>query len=188
MKPEIVFAIVNFGVLPVWALLVFAPGWRWTQRIVHTALVPAVLTTMYLVMLLSASAPEGAGGHSLEAVMVMFSAPWLVVVCWIHYLVFDLFVGAWEARDARRRGIPHLAVVPCLLLTLFVGPAGLLQAYRFIADTRDDATAERLDNLEDPYRLFRCHTIMNCVDVCPKGLNPTRAINKIKEIMVRRAV
>jgi succinate dehydrogenase / fumarate reductase iron-sulfur subunit len=70
----------------------------------------------------------------------------------------------------------------------FVGPAGLLQAYRFIADTRDQATAERLDNLEDPYRLFRCHTIMNCVDVCPKGLNPTRAINKIKEIMVRRAI
>ncbi len=56
----------------------------------------------------------------------------------------------------------------------FVGPAGLLQAYRFIADSRDQATGERLDNLEDPYRLFRCHTIMNCVDVCPKGLNPTR--------------
>ena len=70
----------------------------------------------------------------------------------------------------------------------FVGPAGLLQAYRFIADTRDQATAERLDNLEDPYRLFRCHTIMNCVDVCPKGLNPTKAIGKIKELMVRRAV
>jgi succinate dehydrogenase / fumarate reductase iron-sulfur subunit len=70
----------------------------------------------------------------------------------------------------------------------FVGPAGLLQAYRFIADTRDQATAERLDNLEDPYRLFRCHTIMNCVDVCPKGLNPTRAISKIKELMVKRAV
>ena len=70
----------------------------------------------------------------------------------------------------------------------FVGPAGLLQAYRFIADSRDAATAERLDNLEDPYRLFRCHTIMNCVDVCPKGLNPTRAIGKIKELMVRRAI
>ena len=70
----------------------------------------------------------------------------------------------------------------------FVGPAGLLQAYRFIADSRDQATAERLDNLEDPYRLFRCHSIMNCVDVCPKGLNPTRAIGKIKELMVRRAV
>jgi succinate dehydrogenase / fumarate reductase iron-sulfur subunit len=70
----------------------------------------------------------------------------------------------------------------------FVGPAGLLNAYRFIADSRDQATNERLDNLEDPYRLFRCHTIMNCVDVCPKGLNPTLAIGKIKEMMVRRAV
>ena len=70
----------------------------------------------------------------------------------------------------------------------FVGPAGPLQAYRFIADSRDEATGDRLDNLEDPYRLFRCHTIMNCVDVCPKGLNPTKAIGKIKELMVRRAV
>ncbi len=70
----------------------------------------------------------------------------------------------------------------------FVGPAGLLQAYRFIADSRDQATAERLDDLEDPYRLFRCHTIMNCVDACPKNLNPTRAIGKIKELMVKRSV
>ena len=68
------------------------------------------------------------------------------------------------------------------------GPAGLLQAYRFIADTRDQATNERLDNLEDPYRLFRCHTIMNCVDVCPKNLNPTKAINHIKELLVKRSV
>ena len=70
----------------------------------------------------------------------------------------------------------------------FVGPAGLLQAYRFIADSRDTAAGERLDNLEDPYRLFRCHTIMNCADVCPKGLNPTAAIGKIKTMLTRRAV
>jgi succinate dehydrogenase / fumarate reductase iron-sulfur subunit len=70
----------------------------------------------------------------------------------------------------------------------FLGPAALLHAYRFIADTRDQATNDRLDELNDPYRLFRCHTIMNCADVCPKHLNPTRAIGKIKEIMVARAV
>ena len=70
----------------------------------------------------------------------------------------------------------------------FVSPAGLLQAYRFIADSRDEATGARLDDLEDPYRLFRCHTIMNCVDVCPKELNPTRAIGSIKDMMLRRAV
>jgi succinate dehydrogenase / fumarate reductase iron-sulfur subunit len=70
----------------------------------------------------------------------------------------------------------------------FVGPAGLLQAYRFLADSRDEASSARLDNLEDPYRLFRCHSIMNCVDVCPKGLNPTKAIGKIKDMLVRRMV
>ncbi len=70
----------------------------------------------------------------------------------------------------------------------YVGPAGLLQAYRFISDTRDQMTSERLDNLNDPYRLFRCRTIMNCVDVCPKGLNPTEAIGKIKALMAKRAV
>ena len=70
----------------------------------------------------------------------------------------------------------------------FVGPAGLLQAYRFIADGRDQATNARLDDLEDPYRLFRCHSIMNCVEVCPKGLNPTAAIGNIKALLVNRTV
>ena len=70
----------------------------------------------------------------------------------------------------------------------FVGPAGLLQAYRFIADSRDQATNARLDDLEDPYRLFRCHSIMNCVEVCPKGLNPTAAIGNIKALLVNRTV
>ncbi len=70
----------------------------------------------------------------------------------------------------------------------FLGPAALLHAYRFIIDSRDHATNIRLDELNDPYKLFRCHTIMNCADVCPKHLNPTRAIGKIKEIMVERII
>ncbi|MFA5081751.1 MAG: succinate dehydrogenase iron-sulfur subunit [Hydrogenophilaceae bacterium] len=70
----------------------------------------------------------------------------------------------------------------------FLGPAALLQAYRFIADSRDQATDERLDYLEDPYRLFRCHGIMSCVEVCPKGLNPTAAIGNIKALLVKRAL
>ncbi|MCG6872156.1 MAG: succinate dehydrogenase iron-sulfur subunit [Gammaproteobacteria bacterium] len=68
----------------------------------------------------------------------------------------------------------------------FLGPAALLQSWRFLADSRDQATAERLDDLEDPYRLFRCHTIMNCSDVCPKNLNPTKAIGKIKAALMKR--
>ena len=66
----------------------------------------------------------------------------------------------------------------------FVGPAGLLQAYRFLADSRDTATEERLADLEDPFSVFRCRGIMNCVDVCPKELNPTRAIGKIRTMML----
>lgn len=70
----------------------------------------------------------------------------------------------------------------------FVGPAGLLQAYRFLADSRDNATEERLADLEDPFSVFRCRGIMNCVSVCPKGLNPTRAIGKIRSMLLKRAV
>ncbi|WP_458526492.1 succinate dehydrogenase iron-sulfur subunit [Onishia taeanensis] len=69
----------------------------------------------------------------------------------------------------------------------FVGPAGLLQAYRFLADSRDEATRERLSELEDPFSVFRCRGIMNCVAVCPKGLNPTRAIGKIREMLLANA-
>jgi succinate dehydrogenase / fumarate reductase iron-sulfur subunit len=70
----------------------------------------------------------------------------------------------------------------------FIGPAGLLQAYRFLADSRDTATEERLGNLEDPFSVFRCRGIMNCVNVCPKGLNPTRAIGHIRNMLIKRAV
>jgi len=70
----------------------------------------------------------------------------------------------------------------------FLGPAILLQAYRWIIDSRDEFTGERLDELEDPFRLYRCHTIMNCAKTCPKGLNPAKAIAEIKKLMVERAV
>ena len=69
----------------------------------------------------------------------------------------------------------------------FLGPAALLAAYRWIIDSRDEATGERLDELEDPFRLYRCHTIMNCTDVCPKDLNPARAIAEIKKMLAERS-
>ena len=70
----------------------------------------------------------------------------------------------------------------------YLGPAVLLQAYRWIADSRDEATGERLDALEDPFKLYRCHTIMNCTNTCPKGLNPAKAIGEIKKLIVERQV
>ncbi|GGK69677.1 succinate dehydrogenase iron-sulfur subunit [Amphritea balenae] len=69
----------------------------------------------------------------------------------------------------------------------FIGPSGLLQAYRFLADSRDTATSERLADLDDPFSVFRCHGIMNCVSVCPKGLNPTKAIGKIRNMLLSQA-
>ncbi len=70
--------------------------------------------------------------------------------------------------------------------TKFLGPVILLQAYRWLADERDEFTGERLDELEDPFRLYRCHTIMNCANVCPKGLSPAKAIAETKKMMVER--
>ncbi len=69
----------------------------------------------------------------------------------------------------------------------FIGPAGLLQAYRFLADSRDTATEQRLADLDDPFSVFRCHGIQNCVNVCPKGLNPTKAIGHIRNMLLSRA-
>ncbi len=68
----------------------------------------------------------------------------------------------------------------------YLGPAALLQAYRWLVDSRDEATSERLDKLDDPFKLYRCHTIMNCANVCPKGLNPAKAIADIKKMMIKR--
>ena len=68
----------------------------------------------------------------------------------------------------------------------FLGPAVLLQAWRWLTDSRDEATGERLDNLEDPFRLYRCHTILNCTRTCPKGLNPGKAIAEVKKMIVER--
>ncbi len=70
----------------------------------------------------------------------------------------------------------------------YLGPAALLQAYRWIADSRDEFTGERLDELEDPFKLYRCHTIMNCTNTCPKGLNPAKAIAKIKQLIISRTL
>ena len=127
MSAETIFLICNNGVLPFWILLAVAPGWVWTQRLVHSALVPLLLGAVYLFSIAAGMGdpPEGASFFSLAGVMLFFSQPYGALAGWIHYLAFDLFVGAWEARDAARRGISHWALLPCLALTLMLGPIGL---------------------------------------------------------------
>ena len=126
MDADRIFSICNTSILPFWALLILAPSWKWTQHLVHSALIPTLFGAVYIAAFAMSAPPEGAGFGSLEAVMILFTAPEAVLAGWIHYLTFDLFVGAWEVRDARRQGLPHLAVVPCLGLTFMLGPAGLL--------------------------------------------------------------
>lgn len=125
MPDETLFQLVNFGVVPAWLLLAFAPRWRGTDLLVHSALPALLLVPVYVWMIFfDEPGPEGASFFTLTGVMNIFTTPRTVIGCWIHYLVFDLFVGAWEARDARRLGIPHMLVVPCLVLTLVFGPVG----------------------------------------------------------------
>jgi hypothetical protein len=106
-------------------MLVFIPRWKWTSAVAKYV-VPAVLAIVYLTLLLMNRPPDGAGFGSLAQVERLFSNPWLLLAGWVHYLAFDLFIGAWELQDAQRLGIRHWYLVPCLLLTFLVGPVGLL--------------------------------------------------------------
>ena len=126
MRPETIFLICNYGILGFWLLLAVAPKWRPTQTIVHSAIVPVVLATVYAILIVTdRPGPQNGNFFSLDGVMRIFTSPQTVVAAWIHYLVGDLFLGAWEVRDAQRIGIPHWAVLPSLFLTLMFGPVGL---------------------------------------------------------------
>ncbi len=111
-----------------WLLLVVAPRKRWATMTAGVA-IPLTLATLYLLLLVSRYGEARGGFSSLPAVAMLFSNPWLLLAGWIHYLAFDLLVGAWEVRDATTRGIPHLLVVPCLLLTFLFGPIGFVAYY-----------------------------------------------------------
>ncbi len=127
MPLEILFKGANFAVLPFLMLLLVAPRWRGTQLLVHGPAVVLLLTPIYAYMLFGyGPSPQNVDMTTLYGVMSAFTAPHVVVAGWIHYLIFDLFIGAWEARDALRLHIPQLFVIPCLLATLVVGPVGLL--------------------------------------------------------------
>ncbi len=127
MSPDTLFPILNYAVLPAWLLLALLPHHRFTQLIVHAIWVPLLLGPFYIWALFFGPPPaEGASFGSLEGVMLLFQSPMAVLGGWIHYLVFDLFIGAWIVRDARRQGINHWLTVPLLFVTLMAGPAGLM--------------------------------------------------------------
>jgi ABA4-like protein len=125
MTPELLFSGLNLMAIAAWLPLLFLPKARWATTIVPVAM-PSLLGAIYL-LLVAASLPWSEGGFaSLAAVAVLFRNPWALLAGWAHYLAFDLFIGGWQVRDAQARRIPHLFVVPALVLTFLFGPAGLL--------------------------------------------------------------
>ena len=127
MNPDTLFLVCNYAVLPAWLLLFLLPHHRITQSVVHAVWVPLLLGPFYIYALFFGQpAAEGAGFGSLQAVILLFQSPTAVLGGWIHYLVFDLFIGAWIVRDARRQGINHWLTTPFLFATLMAGPAGLM--------------------------------------------------------------
>ena len=126
MNPETLFSICGNAVLPGWLLLVFAPRWKWTMRLIASVLLPALMGVVYVYLIATnIGKAEGSFG-SLAGVAALFQNRNLLLAGWVHYLAFDLFVGCWEVRDAQRVGVRHWFVIPCLALTLMLGPAGLL--------------------------------------------------------------
>jgi succinate dehydrogenase / fumarate reductase iron-sulfur subunit len=127
----------------------------------------------------------------------IFFAQYAEIEPWLHTTTPEPEKEWLQGEDERRKldGLYECILCACCSTACpsywwngdkYMGPAALLQAYRWLADSRDEATGERLDALEDPFKLYRCHTIMNCAQVCPKGLNPAEAIGEIKQMMVER--
>ena len=126
MSAETLFHVVSVGIVPGWLLLIFAPRTRLTERLVLSGLYPLLFAALYLLLIVAFYPGAPGGFSSLEEVDRLFRNPYLLLAGWIHYLAFDLFVAAWETRDAAARGVPRLVLVPCLVLTLLFGPIGLL--------------------------------------------------------------
>ncbi len=126
MKADQVFQICNSIAPLAWLLLIIFPRWKWTKIIILQGVLPLMLGLVYLTLIVLFFG-EGEGDFgSLKGVMKLFESPWGVTAGWIHYLVFDLFVGSWEVSNSQKLGIKHYLIIPSLILTFLFGPIGLL--------------------------------------------------------------
>ena len=125
MTADQLFSVLNLIALAAWLPMILLPQGRWTSRVLPIV-VPALLSIVYVALVASTLAQSEGGFSSLTGVRALFENPWMLLAGWTHYLAFDLFVGGWEVRDAQRRGIRHLIIVPALVLTFLFGPAGFL--------------------------------------------------------------
>jgi len=126
MDPELVFSVCNALVIPGWLLLAILPRAKWATGLVAPVMIPGGLAVVYLVLIVTNFGSGEGDFMSLAGVGGLFANPWVLTAGWIHYLAFDLFIGAWEVRDSQRLGIRHVYVLPCLAFTFLLGPIGLL--------------------------------------------------------------
>lgn len=135
MDADILFSILNTAILPAWLLLILAPRWRWTRRVVGSGGYSFAYALVYTALIIAFIGHSNGGFSSLAEVQRLFANPYLLIAGWVHYLAFDLLVGSWIVKDAQYHGIHHGWVVPCLVLTFLFGPIGwasyqLLRAIR----------------------------------------------------------
>lgn len=126
MNAEIIFSIASLTAMAGWILLIFLPRWKGTRAIVLTGGIPILIAIAYLVLIVMFFGAADGGFDSLENVMKLFTNRWAALAGWLHFLAFDLFIGAWEVKDSHEKGISHLLVIPCLVFTFMLGPIGLL--------------------------------------------------------------
>lgn len=126
MTADNIFSAANLAAVLGWILLIFAPRWKGTKKIVLSGAIPLLLSSVYLILIVVFFGRAEGGFDSLSNVMKLFTNEWAVLAGWIHYLAFDLFVGSWEVNDAQSRNISHWFVIPCLILTFLLGPIGFL--------------------------------------------------------------
>lgn len=131
MTPERLFAITNTTAICCWILLAIWPQRRLVHHVLASRVLPALFAVLYIAIVAVHFASAEGGFSSLAGVQMLFRNPWMLLAGWLHYLAFDLWVGAWEARDATARAVPRWLLVPCLFLTLMFGPTGWL-AYMLV--------------------------------------------------------
>ena len=126
MNPNSLFSICNNLAMLGWIMLIVLPRWELTTKLITSCILPVLFGVIYLYLVAAYFGKAAGGFGSLQQVSQIFQNPHIMLAGWLHYLAFDLFVGSWEVRDARRLGIHHLLVIPCLLLTFMFGPIGLI--------------------------------------------------------------
>jgi hypothetical protein len=126
MTAEQVFSIANLIAVAGWMILIVAGRIRWVSSLVTGIVLPLLFALLYSFLVAAHWGEKTGGFGTLAQVRTLFSNDWLLLAGWVHYLAFDLFIGSWQVRDARKHGIPHLLLVPGLILTFMFGPIGLL--------------------------------------------------------------